>query len=78
MQHLRLPPQGVVIWDWQWVENNAESSITHVSDTSINHISETSFGDLDSDEIYCSNAEESAIFSTVTFKCIGTQHDSHA
>ena len=84
MERLNLPPHGViVIWEWQWVENISESSVTHASESTVNHISETSFGDLDfdSDETHCSefsDTEESPVYSTVTFKCIGTQYDDHA
>ena len=42
---LCLPPQGVVVvWEWDWVEEDADSDITHVSESeaSIDHVSETS------------------------------------
>ena len=75
-----------MIWEWEWVEddvqsldNNFENSVDYVSETSISHISETSLGD--SDKTNCSTADDAAanpLKFTVTFKCIGTQHDMHA
>lgn len=55
--------------------------VDYVSETSFNnsidHVSETSFGD--SDETNCSLEEDDPpLTSTITFKCTGTQHDTHA
>ena len=50
-----------------------------MSDASVDHISETLW---DSDETNCSIMEMTSsgnpTTSTVTFKCIGTQHNLHA
>ena len=80
---LCLPPQGVVVWEW--VECNSDAAITHISETeaSVDHVSETSLtAKSDSDETNCSmenlQLENYQQTSTVTFKCIGTQHDVHA
>ena len=78
--NLQLPPQGViVIWEWEWKEYEAETSSPK---SDITHVSETSFGN-ETDETYCSTEgcsteEEPPPEFTVTFKCIGTQHDLHA
>ena len=71
-----------MIWEWEWLEDvqslDSENSVDHASEKSISHISETSLGD--SDETNCSIADDTADPPkfTVTFKCIGTQHDMHA
>ena len=78
---LCLPPQGViVVWEWEWIiENDLYTSVTHVSETegSIDHISETSLAATsDSDETNCNTpVDNRQCTSTVTFKCIGAQHD---
>ena len=82
---LCLPPQGVVtVWEWDWIEDSSDAAITHVSETeaSITYVSETSLAATslsDSDETNCSteNLQPGRQTSTVTFKCIGTQHDKH-
>jgi len=59
--------------DIDFVDYVSETSF----DDSIDHISETSFGDHD--ETDCSlEDDDPPLTSTVTFKCIGTQHDMHA
>ena len=81
---LCLPPQGVVVvWEWSWIEDSSDAAITHVSETeaSITHVSETSLaatGLSDSNESTESFQPGHQQTSTVTFKCIGTQHDQHA
>ena len=67
----------IVVWEWEWIiENDLDSSITHVSETerSIDHVSETSLAATsDSDETNCSVAvEHQQHTSTVTYKCITT------
>jgi len=53
---LCLPPQGVVVvWEWDWVKEDADSDITHVSESeaSIDHVSETLLAKtIDSDETH--------------------------
>ena len=68
----------VVVWEWKWEEIE---ETTHVSETSYgNHDAEESMSNSepameDSDETYCSSPEKQC---TVTFKCIGAVHDTHA
>ena len=77
--NLNLPPQGViVIWEWDWFEDD----VTHISETTFSHHhsgDELSEGDAesvaDSDSTHCTTPEK---LYTVTFKCIGCQHDFHA
>jgi len=81
---LNLPPQGViVIWEWEWLQD--EDNITHVSESILSCRSHNSHEnnamdadsdamDTDSDATNCSPMK----LSTVTFKCIGCQHDPSA
>ena len=72
------PPQGVVvIWEWQ-----VDDDVTHVSETEgITHILESFSHTSDttnlSDEVKRSSDAEcyTEKLFTVTFKCIGCQHD---
>jgi len=75
-----IPHQGVVVvWEWEWVED-ANSVITHVSesDASIDYVSETSLVATSETNCTTNDQDHQQRTSTVTFKCIGTQHDSHA
>jgi len=75
------------------LQDGEQDSVDHVSETlfgeqdSVDHVSETSFGDQDYDEASFYDSDETncdfedddpLVTSTVTFKCIGTQHDMHA
>ena len=72
-----------MIWEWEWVQD--EDDISHVPETIPPCGSHNSNGsdamdadsdamDADSDVTHCSPVK----LSTVTFKCIGCQHDPSA
>ena len=80
---LNLPPQGVVvIWEWEW---QVDDGVIHISD-SVPHISERTCSHITSDATDLSDESKRSSDAeccteklyTVTFKCIGCQHDLHA
>jgi len=74
---MSLPPQGVVVvWDWEWLDDKFD----YISETSSEGIaainpSMESCSDADQSSKECSLNSPSATH-TVTFKCIGTTHNS--
>ena len=72
----------MVIWEWEWQADegviHTSDSVTHISETTCSHITSDAT-DL-SDELKRSSDAECCTekLYTVTFKCIGCQHDLHA
>jgi len=74
---MSLPPQGVaVVWDWEWLDDEIDC-ISETSSEGIAAINPSmeSCSDADQSSEECSINSPSATH-TVTFKCIGTTHDS--
>ncbi len=76
---LRLLPDGVLIaWKWEWddgPETQSQSSSTESEDEG-DHCNPYMKSDSESDSDSQSHVPSQT--HIVTFKCIGTTHDSHA
>ena len=73
----------MVIWEWEWQEDdsvtNVEDDVTHISETIFSH-NTSDITDLSDNELKSESDAECCTekLYTVTFKCIGCQHDLYA
>ena len=77
---LKLHPQGVlVIWEWEWDGSSGDKSDGHEAVEKDQNINEYLMSDQeDGNEDTESVAPLPLHYHAVTFKCIGSVHDSHA